>query len=172
MLWSGNYLITWDQLMNDGNILIPQRWLTNENLCRHPHSSSSHGSLARYVKLRLAHAPGTFSPPPWVSDPDMHHGTSVTHVPRCMLGLLISGFLWSQWRGKRSRYSRRTRNPQFDISSKRPMGILRCNTMPLSVLRTTNLAAMITSTRITLYASLFCDLSGITGKSTRQITAK
>ena len=28
--------------------------------------------------------PGTFSPPPRDSDPDMHHGTCVTHVPRCM----------------------------------------------------------------------------------------
>ena len=25
--------------------------------------------------------PGTFPPPPWVSDPGMHHGTGVTHVP-------------------------------------------------------------------------------------------
>ena len=43
----------------------------------------AHGPLLRYVKLRVAHAPGmrgTFSPPPWVSDPDMHHGTCVTHV--------------------------------------------------------------------------------------------
>ena len=30
--------------------------------------------------------PGTFSPPPRVSGPDMHHGTCVTHV------------LWSRWR--------------------------------------------------------------------------
>ena len=77
--------------------------------------------LTRYVKLRNAHAPGmpgTFSPPPWVSDPDVHHGTCVTHVPWCMPGLLTSGFLWSRWRGKRSR---RMRNPQFDISGKRPM---------------------------------------------------
>ena len=43
-----------------------------------------HGPLTRYVKLRVAHAPGmqgTFSPPPRVGDPDMHHGTCVTHVP-------------------------------------------------------------------------------------------
>ena len=63
--------------------------------------------------------PGTFSPPPWVSDPDMNHGTCVTHVPWCMLGSLISGFLWSWWRGKRSRHSRRMRNPQFHVSGKR-----------------------------------------------------
>ena len=32
-------------------------------------------------------------PPPRVSNPDMHHGTRVTHVPWCMLGLLTNSFL-------------------------------------------------------------------------------
>ena len=41
-----------------------------------------------------------FPRPPQVSDPDMHHGTCVTHVPWCMPGLLTSGFLWSWCRGK------------------------------------------------------------------------
>ena len=49
--------------------------------------------------------PGTFSPPPRVSDPDMHHGTCVTHVPWCMPGLITTGFLWSRCRGSRSRHS-------------------------------------------------------------------
>ena len=44
--------------------------------------------------------PGTFSPPPPVSDSDMHHGTCVTHVPWYMLGSLTRGFLWSRRRGK------------------------------------------------------------------------
>ena len=44
--------------------------------------------------------PGTFSPPPRVSDPDIHHGTCVTHVPWCMPGSLTSGFLWSRRRRK------------------------------------------------------------------------
>ena len=34
--------------------------------------------------------PGTFSPPPRVTDPDMHHGTCVTHVPWCMPWLAFS----------------------------------------------------------------------------------
>ena len=58
--------------------------------------------LIRYVKLRVTHAPrmpGTFSPPPRVSDPDIHHGTCVTHVAWCMPGSLTSGFLWSRWWG-------------------------------------------------------------------------
>ena len=57
-----------------------------------------HGPITRYAKLRVAHTPGmpgTFSPPPWVSDPDMHHGTCVTHVRWCMPGSLTRGFLWS-----------------------------------------------------------------------------
>ena len=83
-----------------------------------------HGPLSRYIKLRVAHAPGmpgTFSPPLWVSDPDMHQGMCVTHVPWCMSGSLTSGLLWKRWRGKRSRHSRRMRNPQFYVSGKRPI---------------------------------------------------
>ena len=58
---------------------------------------------------------------PRVSDHDMHHGTCVTHVPWCMPGSLTSGFFWSQLREKRSRNSRRMRNPRFDVSGKRAM---------------------------------------------------
>ena len=64
---------------------------------------------------------GNVSPPPRISDLDMHHGTCVTHVPWCMPGSLTSGFLWSRWRGKRSRHSRCMRNPQFCVSGKRPV---------------------------------------------------
>ena len=83
--------------------------------------SLAHGPLTRYAKLRVAHAPGTFSPPPRASDPDMHHGTCVTHVPWCMPGSLTSGFLWSRWQGKRSRHFWCMRNLQFYASGKRPM---------------------------------------------------
>ena len=61
------------------------------------------GPLTRYAKLWVAHVPGMpgmFSPPPRVSDPDMHHGTCATHVPWCMPGSLTNGFLWSRRRGK------------------------------------------------------------------------
>ena len=59
-----------------------------------------HGSLTRYLKLRVVHAPemlGMFLPQhrlqrkPLVSDPGMHHGTCVTHVPWCMSGSLTRG---------------------------------------------------------------------------------
>ena len=84
------------------------------------HLHHHNGLLARYVNLRVAHAPGTVSPPPRVSDPDMHHGTCVTHVLWCMPGSLTSGFLWSWWRRKRSRHSRRMCNTQVFVSGKRP----------------------------------------------------
>ena len=54
-------------------------------------------------KIAGAHAPGmpgTFSPPPQVSDPDMHHGTHDTHVPWCMPGSLTNGFLRNRRWGK------------------------------------------------------------------------
>ena len=76
------------------------------------------------LKLWVAHAPGmpgTFYPPSRVSDPDMHHGTCVTHVPWCMPVSLTSGFFWSRWRGKCCRRYRLMRNQQFYISGKRPM---------------------------------------------------
>ena len=83
-------------------------------------SACVHGPLAGYVKLRVAHAPGmpvTFTLPPWVSDPDIHHATCAPHEPRCRSGSLTSGFLWSRWR-----HSRRMRNPQFYVSGKRSIG--------------------------------------------------
>ena len=88
-----------------------------------------YGPLTKYGKLRGAHAagmPGTFSPPPWVNDPHMHHGTCVEHVLWCMSGSLTSGFLWSWWRGKRSWHSRHMRNLPFYVSGKRPMGTINC----------------------------------------------
>ena len=81
--------------------------------------SNSHRPLARYVILRFAHVPGmpvTFSLPLRFSDPDTHHGTCVTHVTWCMSGSLTRCFLWSRWRGKRSRHTQRMRNPQLYIS--------------------------------------------------------
>ena len=85
---------------------------------------SRDGLLARYVKW-VAHAPGvpgTFFPTPRFSDPNKHYGTCFTQVSWCMPGSLTSGFLWSWWRGKRSRYSRRMHNPRFYVSGKRSKG--------------------------------------------------
>ena len=58
-----------------------------------------HGPRASYVNLWVVHAPvipGTFSPPPRVIDPDMHHGTCVTHVPWCMPGSITSAVVSSE----------------------------------------------------------------------------
>ena len=80
------------------------------------------GLLPATPKLRVAHAsrmPGTFSLPSRVSDPDMHQGTCVTHVPWCMLGSLTRGSLWSRWREKHSWHSRCMNRPQFCVSGKK-----------------------------------------------------
>ena len=61
---------------------------------------------------------GNIYPALRVSDPDMHHGTCVTHVPWS----LTSVFRWSRWHGNRSRHSRRMQNPQFYVSGKRHIG--------------------------------------------------
>ena len=90
------------------------------------HHQSCYGHLARYVKLRVPHAPrmpGTFSPPPRISDPDVYHGTCVTHVPWYMPRSLIISFLWNRWRGKRSLHSRRMRNPQVYVFGKRTIAL-------------------------------------------------
>ena len=106
--------------------LFCERWKTQQfnKQNRGLRRPLEHGPLARYVLLRVAHAPGMpgmFSPPPRVYDPDMHHGTCVTQVPWCMPGSLTRGFLWSRWWGKRSRHSRCMRNLHFYVSGKRPM---------------------------------------------------
>ena len=88
----------------------------------HIHDSYYNGPLARCVSLRVVHAPGmlgTFSPPPRVSEPDMHHDTCVTHVSWWMPGSLTTSLIWSQWWGKR--HTRGMHNPQFYVSGKRPI---------------------------------------------------
>ena len=55
--------------------------------------------IRKIAGCACAEIAGNVYPPPRVSDPDMHHGTCVTHVPRCMPGSLTSGFIRSQWRG-------------------------------------------------------------------------
>ena len=64
---------------------------------------AGHGPLARYGKLRVAHTPGMpgmFFPPQRISDPDVHHGTCVMHVPWCMPESLTSGSIRSRCGGK------------------------------------------------------------------------
>ena len=78
--------------------LVPNnRWQTiistNDGLISDPYI---HGPFTRYIKWWVAPAPGMFSRhrlqrKPLVSDPGIHHGTCVTHVPWCMSGSLTCG---------------------------------------------------------------------------------
>ena len=99
-----------DEIHDNGFIRLKENLATFIRFNRMPYTIS-HVPLAGYVKLRVAgyvklrvaheaEMPGTFSPSPRVTDPDMHHGTCVTHVPWCMRGLLTSCFRWSRWREK------------------------------------------------------------------------
>ena len=88
----------------------------------------AHGSLTRYAKFRVVHAPGILGrfPRHWfrrkqlASDPGswrVSHARTVMHV----------GIVKPRWREKRSRHSRLMRHLQFHVSGKRPM-----KTMPIS----------------------------------------
>ena len=65
--------------------------------------------------------PGTFSPPPRVSDSDINHGTCVTHVSWCMPGSLTSDFLWNRRRGKTFPAFLAHAQSAFYVSGKRPI---------------------------------------------------
>ena len=125
--WLGSKI--WNSLVNECNEMGNVGYRRLKFLMNHLAGISkkpANGLLASLVKLRVPHAPGmpgTFPPIPRVSDPDMHHGTCVTHIPWCMTGSLTSGFLWSRWREKRCWHSRRMRNPIFNVSDKRPIYI-------------------------------------------------
>ena len=88
------------------------------------HNLIWHRPLTRYVKLCVAHAPGmpgTFSPPPTSKETaslrSQHASWHVRHA-RAVMHVGISN---PRWRGKRSRHSRRMRNPRFCVSGKTPM---------------------------------------------------
>ena len=79
---------------------------------------------ARRIRMQKVHELWTFSALPRVSNPDVHHGKCVTHVPWCLPGSLTSSSLWCRWRGKRSRHSRCMRTAQFYVSGKRPIAVV------------------------------------------------
>ena len=66
---------------------------------------------------------GNVFPPLWVSDPNRHHGTCVTHVAWCMLGSLTSCSLGSRWWRTRSQHSPCMCSRQFYIYGKRPIWV-------------------------------------------------
>ena len=145
----------------------PPHWtvIQDDILCEGKHGC--HGPLTRYVTLRVAHAPGmpgTFSPSPRISDPDMHHGTCVMHVPWCMPGSLTNGFLGSRWREKRSQHSWCMRNPQFGVSGKSPM-------VHLNIVYSRNLAvkALKVALKDTLIARLMGPIWGPSGADRTQV---
>ena len=61
--------------------------------CERQQNTLHHGPLARYVNLRVAHAPGMpgmFSPPPRVSVPDMRHASRHMRHARAVMHVGIA----------------------------------------------------------------------------------
>ena len=86
--------------------------------------STSYGPLARYVIMRVAHAPGmpgTFSPPLTSKDTTSNRSRHAPRHVRHARAVMHVGIANPQRQGKRSRHSRRMRNPQFYVSGKRPI---------------------------------------------------
>ena len=73
--------------------MTTQQWLWWLNATSHYLTPWASCQIRKIAGAHAPGMPGTFSPPQQVSDPDMHHGTCVTHVPWCMPGSLTSGFL-------------------------------------------------------------------------------
>ena len=61
-----------------------------------PMSTWASCQIRKIASCACAENAGNVSPQARVSDPDMHHGACVTHVPWWMSGSLNSGFLWGQ----------------------------------------------------------------------------
>ena len=133
-----NYLVIWCNSITLNNWVIKTSrpkirilwtiWIIQPTMYNNTSNYDIVCNMAFCQVSKIAHAPGmpgTFSPWPRVSDPDMYHGTCVTHVPWYMPGSLTSGFLWSRWRRIRSRHSRRMCNPQFYVCGKRPIAFIK-----------------------------------------------
>ena len=85
-------------------------------------ASAFRGPRSRCVKLRVVHAPGmpeTFSPPPTSKETHSYRSRYASRHVRHARAVNHVGFANPRWRGKRSRHSRRMRNPQLCVSSKR-----------------------------------------------------
>ena len=98
-------------------VSIIVEWLVSRTY----HDSVWHGPRTRYVKLRVVHAPGMpgkFSPPPISKETASYRSRHASrHVRDARAGMYV-GIANPWWRGKRSRHSRRMRNPQFYVSCK------------------------------------------------------
>ena len=109
IVYTGNY--TWHGI----NVYIASDPSSSLSTCKAYITHHRDGSLTRYVKLRVVHAPGmqrAISPPSTsnetISDPGKHHRT-------CRGARRDRPTRW------RRKHSRRMRNPQVYVSGKRPM---------------------------------------------------
>ena len=86
----------------------------------------ANGSLTRYAKLRVTHAPGmpgTFYPPPTLKETAGYRSRHASRHVHHARAVMRAGIANPRWRVKRSRHSRRMHNPQFSLFGKRPMQV-------------------------------------------------
>ena len=79
--------------------VYPSRWKEFHSvlLC---HYSSWHGPLTRYGKLRVAHAPGMFSPPPTSKETASKRSRHPSRHMRLARAVMHVGVTNPRWRGK------------------------------------------------------------------------
>ena len=83
-----------------------------------------YGPLTRYVKLRVAHGPGmlgTFFPSPTSKETSSKRPRHPSRHVRHTRVVMHVGIANPRWRGKRTRHSRRVRNPQFYVLARGPL---------------------------------------------------
>ena len=68
-------------MANNSHLQIEDRKKSNQAMFMEEESPWASCQIRKIVGAHVPGMPGTFSPPPRVSDPDMYHGTCVTHVP-------------------------------------------------------------------------------------------
>ena len=84
-----------------------------------PCRTYGNGPLNRYGELRVAHARMMLYPPPTSKESASLRSRHASRHLRHVRAMMHVGIANPRWRGKRSRHSRRMRNPQFFVSGKR-----------------------------------------------------
>ena len=113
--WEFLLLERWSVCWNEAEVQLPYRYKTGN------------GPLARYVKLRVVHAPGmpgTSSPPPTSNEVASWRSRHASRHVRHARAVMHFGIAKRRWWGKCSRHSRRMPNPKIYVSDKRPMELL------------------------------------------------
>ena len=116
------------------SLVCPKQTPSHNTSQWYPSEVCQHGPLTRYVKSRVAHAPGrpgTFFPPPNSKETTRSRSRHASRHVRHARVVMHAGIANPLWRGKRSRHFRGMRNPQFYVSGKSPF-LINCGMFVLA----------------------------------------